>query len=187
MTQPRGQDLGPDGQGIEGVTDELRRYLDVTEADPSPGFAGRVMDAVAGEPIRRPGLLARIEGWPGFARRGLQVAALAAVLVLAVGGTLVGGRIAGLLRPTPAPGASPTALPSPVATPTPTLSPSPSPRLTAPPRTSATPRPAASAEASGGGGSASGTPDPSVDGSGGAGGESTAPSPTPQATASDDH
>lgn len=90
------QDLGaPDGArdpDIEGVAQELQRYRDLTAEPPTPGFADRVMSAVDREPAPRRGLLAWLPALRAL-QQPLRAAALAAVVVLAVGSALVAGQI----------------------------------------------------------------------------------------------
>jgi hypothetical protein len=134
---PRFPDLPAD---LEDVTAELARYADVTEESAPGGFADRVMAAIAAEPAagRRSGVLGLLGAWltalSGPARSSLRMAAVAAVVVLAVGGALVAGELSGLLRQGPtqagssgSPTASPTMTVSPSPSPTPTLQPTESP------------------------------------------------------------
>ena len=186
---PRFPDLPSD---LEDVTQELARYADVTDESAPGGFVDRVMAAIGAEPApgRLPGPLGLVGAWlaplSGPARRSLRMAALAVVVVLAVGGALVGGELSGLLRQGPtqagssgSPTVSPTVSASPSASPTPlpSLQPTPTPEpsidATDQPSTasietlqpsSRTPRPTASEDA--------------------AGRETPQPTETPQATSS---
>ncbi len=137
---PRRMD-GSDGlPDHDPVADELVRYGALTDQHPSPGFTDRVMAAIEAEPApARGGLAAAFAGWlgqlAGPARQSLRMAALATVVVLAVGGALVGAQLSGILRQGPPSGtsASPvptpavTVSPTPTAVPSPTLVPSPTP------------------------------------------------------------
>lgn len=120
------------------VSEELVRYGALTDQHPSPGFVDRVMAAIDAEPApARGGLAGALAAWlgqlSGLARQSLRMAAVAVVVVLAVGGALVGAQLSGLLRQGPPTGASAspvsspavTASPSPTSSPSPTLVPSP--------------------------------------------------------------
>ena len=188
-TDPDG--LRSDGGDLHGVIDELDRYLDLTDADPSPGFGQRVMEAVEAEPAPRRSLLSWLTASSGGARRSLQAIAVAAVLLLAVAGAFAGGQLAGLLRGSATPAASSTTAPtvSPRPTSTPSLIPSPSPSVEPSVEESATSGPGGSAEASDGGSLASGSSSasPSASGEEDHSGDRGSSSPSPGATASGDH
>jgi hypothetical protein len=181
---PRGMD-GRDRHGeTDTVTEELVRYGALTDRHPSPGFADRVMAAIDAEPTPgEGGLAAALAAWSrqlaGPARQSLRMAAVAAVVVLAVGGALVGAQLSGILRQGPStgssasPGVTPVFTASPTATPTPTLVPSPppteqpaqspTPEQTSPPTRS--PRPSSSEDGGSETPHPTQTPQPSASGS----------------------
>jgi hypothetical protein len=179
---------GPPDPELERAAHRLNRFRDLTADSPGPGFADRVMAAIDREPAPRAGLLGRLLATRAW-QQPLRAIAVATVVVLAVGGALVAGEMAGILRQAPS-GASgspvvttqQTATPSPEAsepagetpepsespgTPEPTFSPTPSesPQSTE----QATPR-----------GSRSATPSPSSSDR-----ETETPHPSATATSSD--
>jgi hypothetical protein len=139
-------DEAPDPE-LERAAAELARYRDLTADVPSGGFTERVMAAVDREPAPRRGPF----GWLLSAKtwqQPLRAVAVAGVVVLAVGGALVAGEMAGLIRQAPA-GAS--ATPAVTAEPRRTASPEISPSLTPPPsptESPGTPEPTPSPEPS---------------------------------------
>jgi hypothetical protein len=140
---PRGTGSPGGGPERDPVTEELVRYGALTDQHPSPGFADRVMAAVEAEPTpARGGPAGAVAAWlgqlAGPARQSLRMAAVAVVVVLAVGGALVGAELSGILRNGPQAGSST----SPVISPAVTVSPTPSPTPTLEP--SETPEPSVS-------------------------------------------
>ena len=164
-TDPDGLGSNADGGDLQGVIEELNRYLDLTDEDPTPGFGQRVMEAVEAEPAPRRGLLSWLAASSNGARRSVQAITVAAVLLLAVAGTFAGGQLAGFLRGSATPAASSTTMPtaSPRLTPQPSAVPSPSPKD----------EPTAEQSAASGAG---GSPDPTDGAHGGGGAESASPS-----------
>ncbi|HZM71816.1 MAG TPA: hypothetical protein VFC71_00430 [Candidatus Polarisedimenticolia bacterium] len=141
---------------VTSIAREIESRRGAADARPSPGFADRVMSAIASEPAPRvagwfrggsslAGLAANVRAaWQVAVAGGgrplnLRVAALAYVLVVALGVTAIGGVAAfgaagalGLFDSEPSPAPSPPAEtfePSPSASPTPgpTVEPSPAP------------------------------------------------------------
>lgn len=173
-------ELGGDDPTLVGLADELERSA-TTSAQPSTGFASRVLAAIDEEPTpRRPwyAIFGGAASAPLF--RGLS---LAAVAVAAVAIAVVVGGLIGPVRPGPGANgsATPTASPSPPSTPpssTPSPSPSPSaspsPTPTFEPRTVQPSESAGQSETSGSSTSAS----PSDDHGGGSGGGSGSASPS---------
>jgi hypothetical protein len=171
---------------LERTAAELISYRDLTAELPAAGFADRVMAAVEREPAPGRGLLAWLRGATAW-QQPLRAAALAAVVVLAVGGALVAGEISGIIRqgptgssaspvvtltPSPVPSAEPTEpaseTPEPSESPG-TLEPSPSPTSEPTERPTETPR---------------ATPSPRPSGSGGEH-ETQTPQPSPSSSGSD--
>ncbi len=188
---PDDLDLEVDEVDLRAVSAGLRRYANLADDAVPAAFVDRVMAAVEGAPLRRGGPAGWLGGIIGVlaapARRSLRMAALAAVVVIAVGGALVGAELSGLLRSGPAAGSSgspsPTVSASPSSTPSasPTLEPSGTPDATetggeqsatpggevvetAQPATSTrTPRPSESEDSGGSTPGASSTPKPGED------------------------
>jgi hypothetical protein len=155
---------------LERTAAELLRYRDLTAEPPAAGFADRVMAAVEREPAPGRGLLAWLAGARAW-QQPLRAVALAAVVVLAVGGALVAGEISGIIRQGPQTGTSPAPLV--------TLTPSPAPTTEPTEPSSETPEPSESP----GTAEPSGSPEPS-DSPGPAGGETETPRPTRTASPS---
>jgi hypothetical protein len=155
---------------LERAAAELLRYRDLTAEPPTAGFVDRVMAAVEREPIRGRGLLAWLSGARAW-QQPLRAVALAAVVVLAVGGALVAGEISGIIRQGPQTGTSP----APVVT----LTPSPTPTTEPTEPASETPGPSESSgiPESSGSPEPSGTPEPT-------GGDTETPRPTRTASPS---
>ncbi len=138
---------------FDAVTGELSRFAALADENAPAGFADRVMAAVEASPPPARSRLAGILGawlaaFSGPARRSLRMVAVAAVVVLAVGGALVGGELSGLLRQGPSQtgsSGSPSVSPSVMMSPSPTLSPTPEPSGTPEPTDSATGSPGATA------------------------------------------
>ncbi len=134
MSEPMPGAPGPRDAGLpegpDDVAGELRHYADLVDDAPSPGFADRVMAAVEASPAPRRGLMPWLAGlvapFAGPAQRSLRVAAVAAVVILAVGGALIGSELSGLLRNGPAAGSSTSPFVSPTIRLTASPSPSPS-------------------------------------------------------------
>lgn len=166
-----GDDLGPGEQARALAAARDLEWLAATDdLSPGPGFADRVMAAVADEPTPRPvvaaasaarrgailGVLAAFGdlwrvAWSGgrpLAVRAPAMALVALVLVAGIGaGSLGVGALASLLsRPAPGPEATPVVLPT--ATPSP-VEPSATPETSQSPEPSATPETSRSPEPSG--------------------------------------
>lgn len=177
-------ELGADDSSLTELADELERSA-TTAAQPSVGFAGRVLAAIDDEPApRRPWYVALGFGAAAPVVRGAALGAVGVAAILVA--VLVGGLL-GPVRPGPGSDGSPTPTASPTSSPTPSASASPSPTPTATPSASptfnrGTPEPAETVPATESTGAAE-TPEPSDDhgGSGSAedgGGESESPSPS---------
>jgi len=139
---PRDADLAADSEPVAG---ELRRYANLVDDAPSPGFADRVMAAVEASPAPRrgpvPWLAGLVAPFAGPAQRSLRMAAIAAVVIVAVGGALIGSELSGLLRNGPPAGSSTSPFVSPTIRVTASPSPSPSPSGTPETTDSADPTP----------------------------------------------
>ncbi len=196
---PRRSDERDETLERDTVTEELVRYGAITDARPSSGFADRVMAAVEAAPVpARGGLAGLLGAWlarlSGPAQQTLRVAAIAAVVVLAVGGALVGGELTGLLRQGPSQtGSSGSPLPSQTVTASPSVSPSPSltpsptlePTETPQPSSHGTDVPQSSAtQSTEGSPRETGSPRPSASEDGGGSSETPQPTETSQPTAS---
>lgn len=175
MSGPRSErdELERDG-ALAGVTEALERYAAISDESPSPGFADRVMAAIEAEPARRGWIAGWIAALVGPARHSLRVAAVAAVVVLAVGGALYGSQLAGLLRQQPgtaSPSVAPSVLATPSVVPSPSVSPSPDPSESPEVSAGESEQPGSSAEESAAPGSStaetSETPHPSGEDDGG--------------------
>jgi hypothetical protein len=129
------RELGERDPAVERTAAEIERYAEMASDEPSASFVERVMGAVdlEAEPRRGLGawLASRFDGM-GRLRRPLQGLALAVVVLLAAGGTLLAGQLAGLLR-------NPMGTSPPPVTTSPRPSPSENIRLTPSPKTSASP------------------------------------------------
>jgi hypothetical protein len=122
-----GDELGGDPD-LEPAGTDLERYLADTAADPSSGFADRVMSSLATEPIPRRGLLAAISAAFG-SERG-RLALIAATIVVAVMAVVAVGQLSQLLQVPPGSSSPQPSLSVPVSaspSPSPSVVPSPSP------------------------------------------------------------
>lgn len=128
-------ELGGHDPAVGRTAAEIERYAEMAIDEPSASFVERVMAAVdlEGEPRRGLGawFASRFDGM-GRLRRPLQGVVLAAVVLLAAGGTLLAGQLAGHLR-------NPIGTSPPPVTTSPRPSPSESIRLTPSPKPSASP------------------------------------------------
>jgi len=126
-----GDDDGLDAD-LESTVADLDRYLTDSDADPSRGFADRVMEAVESEPIPRRGVLALLA--TAFSTDRGRVALMAATVAVAVLAVVATGQLARILpdqvggSPQPSQSAPASLEPSPSITPSPSprISPSPS-------------------------------------------------------------
>ncbi len=178
---------------------ELERFAVAEDVRPSPGFADRVMGAIADEPLPAPvvaagaaargarlgamlaafGDLWRV-AWTGGRPLAVRAQALAIVLViLVVAGSVTSLAAVGalnVLTPNRSPDLTPAVSPSPSVAPTPTLSPSPSPSPTESAEPSDSAGPSESTESSG-------SAEPSETPEATSGGTGATPRPTPEPTA----
>lgn len=129
------------GADLEPTVADLERYGADSAAEPSRGFADRVMEVVETEPVPRRGVLAWLA--TTFSTDRGRVALLAATVAVAVLAVLATGQLARLLPSqfggTPQPSQSVPASPEPSPSVTPQVSPSASPSPSTPVESSASP------------------------------------------------
>jgi hypothetical protein len=158
--------LDPD---LEQTVADLDRYLVDSDAEPSRGFADRVMEAVESEPIPRRGVLALLT--TALSSERGRVALLAATVAVAVIAVLATGQLAKVLPiqfgGSPQPSQSVPASPEPSPSLTPLPSPSSSPSTSAEPSADGSHRESEAPDASD---DADESPSPTDDNSGPGGG-----------------